>query len=155
MRTTYFSIGWIQTKTTSLVSLFMTLVLLIGSSLVFAEDEDGEGEEAVSGTSYIQVEPAFVTNYGGTTRLRYVKVDVTLKVDNNGGADQVAHHMPVIKDKILTLLSQQSSEAINSFEGKESIRSTALAQIAELLQQEDGESYVKEVLFTSFVAHTL
>ena len=129
-------------------------LLITTSALSWAEEEAAE-EEIELGTSYVKINPAFVTNYGSTNRLRYVKVDVTLKVTNGSGPSQVQHHMPVIKDRILALLSEQNSEAIDTVEGKEALRSESLARIAEILAREDGESHVKEVLFTSFVAHTL
>ena len=139
------------------VKVFIALCLMfviLSPALSWAEDESGEEVED-TGSSYVKIDPAFVTNYGGTNRLRYVKVDVTLKVANGPGQAQVAHHLPVIKDSLLMLLSQQGNDTIDTVEGKEALRSESLAKIAELLAKEDGESHVQEVLFTSFVAHTL
>lgn len=152
----YFSEKYMSEKLRTLAyTFFCAIVLCMAAANAYAEDAEGEESAAEQGTSYVKIDPAFVTNYGGTNRLRYVKVDVTLKVANGDGPAQIAHHMPVIKDKVLTLLSQQSSDDVASAEGKEAMRAESLAQIAEFLAAEDGESHLKEVLFTSFVAHTL
>lgn len=129
-------------------------LLSLLSTPTLAEDEDAEAA-MVTGSSYVKIDPAFVTNYGATTRLRYLKVDVTLKVANGKGPAQVAHHMPAIKDKMLSLFSQQSSEAVSSASGKEALRQESLNQISSIVEAEDGESFIQEVLFTDFVAHTL
>lgn len=142
----------------SLFWAFLVAVITLASfsEPAFSEDEEAEAEgQMITGSSYVKIDPAFVTNYGGTTRLRYLKVDVTLKVANGKGPAQVAHHMPAIKDKMLSLLSQQSSEAVGSASGKEALRQESLIQISEIVAAEDGESFIQEVLFTDFVAHTL
>lgn len=124
---------------------------------VFAEDEEteGDGSESAGGTIYFSIDPAFVTNYGGTDRLRYVKVEVTLKVDSEAGLSQINHHMPVIRDQMLSLFAMQTADSINSIEGKEELRAKSLEKISEAMLAEDDENHVLEVLFTNFVAHSL
>lgn len=144
----------LRAKLLRLIVIFAVLTFISG--LVAAQEGEGEGEAAVvTGTQYIPIDPALVTNYGSTDRLRYVKVDVSLKVDGGDGTAQVQHHMPAIIDTVLTILSQQNNETISSLEGKEAMRASALEKISAFLVEEDGENFVQEILFTSFVAHTL
>ena len=133
-----------------LVSALMLVMPLAGA--------EEEGEDKAAGSvepAYLNIDPPFVTNYGGTDRLRYVKVEVTLKVAGPDGVAQMNHHMPHIRDQFLTLFAQQTSASINSIEGKEKMRAEILANISEILAEEDDESHLLEVLFTNFVAHSL
>ena len=135
----------------------LALMLCCLAPFTFAEDEEteGDGSESAGGTIYFSIDPAFVTNYGGTDRLRYVKVEVTLKVDGEAGLSQINHHMPVIRDEMLSLFAQQTASSINSIEGKEELRAKSLEKISEAMLAEDDENHVLEVLFTNFVAHSL
>lgn len=138
----------------SLIGLLfgLALALLAASPGALAEDEELE-EGEVPASKYVEVKPPFVTNYGGGTRLRYMKVEVTLRVVGAAGEKQVNHHMPRVKDTLLSLFAIQTRESIGSAEGKEALRQQALAAVAEILEQEDGESHIEDLLFTSFVAH--
>lgn len=139
----------------SLRTLLLLLLLSVTFPPAYAEETEEEGEAEPVGSVYFAIDPPFVTNYGGTNRLRYVKVEVTLKVEGDGGVAQVTHHMPQIRDAFLTLFSQQSSEDINSIEGKEALRAKSLEEISSILQDEDDKNHLQEVLFTNFVAHSL
>ena len=140
----------------ALLVFLLASALLLAVPVVLAEEEQEEPETEESVPSvYFNVDPPFVTNYGGTDRLRYVKVEVTLKVAGNPGVTQVTHHMPMIRDKFLSLFAKQTSSNINTVEGKEAMRAEALENIGAFLADEDDESFLQEVLFTSFVAHSL
>lgn len=114
-------------------------------------DDDEEGETLVS--RYVEIKPPFVTNYGAGTRLRYMKVAVTLRVLGSAGETQVNHHMPYIKDTLLNLFALQTSESIGSAEGKEALRKQSLEAVSKILEEEDKASHIEDLLFTSFVAH--
>lgn len=133
---------------------FLAIIFFLSSLSfsVFASEEEVEVNEETPTSRYVPIVDPFVTNYGGARRLRYVKVEVTLRVSGNDGEAQVAHHLPLIRDDILTLLSLQTNESIKSAEGKESIRVEALKNINALVSEEDGESFIEDLLFTSFVA---
>ncbi len=132
----------------------LLLVILVSPGWAMAEDEDSDGEEGDTVQStYIEVQPAFVTNYGGADRLRYMKVAVTLRVLGVEGEEQVNHHMPYIKDALLGLFAVQTSSSIGSAEGKEELRQQALTSVSTILEDEDKTSYLQDLLFTSFVAH--
>ena len=115
-----------------------------------AEEESGEVQKSV----YVEMQPAFVTNYGGADRLRYMKVEVTLRVLGERGQAQVNHHMPAIKDTLLSLFAVQTGATIGSAEGKEKLRQQALTAVGKVLEEEDKTSQLTDLLFTSFVAHS-
>ena len=130
--------------------LALCCLFTLVSSPTFAEDEEGVPPESI----YVSVDPAFVTNYGGPGRLRYMKIEVSLRVTGSEGEASVTRHMPAIRDALLTLFSLQTDNSIGSAEGKEQLRVDSLDKVHSLLAEEDGESLAEDLLFTEFVVHS-
>ncbi len=130
------------------VILLLAVLSTLSISNVHAEDDEAENPAS----RYVEVKPAFVTNFGGPGRLRYVKVEVTLRVLGAEGEAQVEHHLPYIRDALLSLFAIQTSDTIGSAEGKESLRQQALAEVQRVTAEEDDNSFIEDLLFTSFVA---
>jgi flagellar FliL protein len=71
---------------------------------------------------------------------------------DQGTADLVKQHDPVIRNDLLLLLSNQTYETISSREGKENLRAEALQVVAKAIEAEGGEGEkVEQLYFTSFV----
>lgn len=134
--------------------VLLGLLASVLSLPVYAEDEEAEGEEAAASakveTSYIDLQPAFVTNYGGPGRLRFLRAEVSVRVEV-GKEPAVLRHMPAIRDKLIMLLSRQTDDAVSTMEGKELMRQDALLAIQEFLNSEEGEHGVRDLLFAKFV----
>jgi len=126
----------------------LVLLLIFLPFGLWAEDD----EDVPPATRYVEVEPVFVTNYGGLDRLAYMKVQVTLRVLGAEGEAQVKRHMPYIKDTLLSLFAVQTNESISSAEGKEGLRKQSHQAVSEILAAEDETSLLEDLLFTSFVA---
>ena len=129
--------------------LMMLLVLPLGVAAEDDETEEGEGSQSI----YVAIEPAFVTNYGGPGRLRYMKVEVSLRVKGAEGETAINRHLPLVKDTLLSLFAIQTNESIGDATGKEALRKEALAQIGVLLTEEEKSNPLEDVLFTGFVVH--
>lgn len=123
--------------------------VFFASSHVLA-DED---EELLAQSIYVAIEPALVTNYGGPGRLRYMSVDVSLRVSGIDGEQSVKHHMPIIKDALLNLFAIQSNETVDTAEGKEALRQQSFAAVSAILAEEEKKSLLEDILFTSFVVY--
>jgi len=132
--------------------LCLCLLGLGNTSLsVYAEGEaEGEGGTP-AGTTYLNLDPPFVVNFGGQGRLRYMKADIALRLSSPGAENQIRHHMPHIRNDLILLLSNQTAESLMSSEGKEQIRQEALKTIQEIIETEDGQHGVQDLLFTNFV----
>lgn len=102
-------------------------------------------------TTYIPLAPPFVVNYGGPGRLKYLKAEMSVRVDDLASANSVRHHMPLIRNNLVMLFSRQSEEEVNTQEGKERLRQTALKEINDLITAEDGKSGVVEVYFNNLI----
>ncbi|MGK0498504.1 MAG: flagellar FliL protein [Oceanicoccus sp.] len=129
------------------------LIMLLASLLVapaFAQDE-GEKKPDVQ-VSYIDIKPSFIINYGGTGKLRYVRCDIALRLEGGpSGQSQVRHHMPYIRHAIVMRLSRTQDEELSSMEGRELLRQDVLQEVRDMLIREDGEQFVDDLLFNSFV----
>lgn len=134
---------------------FLLLCCLGFSVITWAEDEEvTEGEDsetpAIMKTEYLDLEPAFVTNYGGAGRLRFLRAEISLRIEM-GKKAPVLRHMPAIRDKLIRLLSRQTDDQVSTVEGKESLRQEALKSIQEFLESEEGENGVTDLLFGKFI----
>jgi flagellar protein FliL len=72
-------------------------------------------------------------NYGGTGKMRYIKAEISLRTEDMKGAEEITHHLPLIRDKLIYILSQQTEESIATPEGKEKLRLFALAEVNKVM----------------------
>lgn len=154
-----------------LISALFLVLLVSLTSAVSAQEEAAEGEAAEevkegeeageegedgmalpnTGSIYIPLKPAFVVNYGGAGRLKYIKTDISLRLQDSAAANSVRHHMPFIRNNLVMLFAAQSDESIGSQEGKEALRQEALQEVQNVLQQEDRQDGVIDLYFNSFL----
>jgi flagellar FliL protein len=109
----------------SVASSFMASVALANSG----------GESFKEGVNYIAIKPALVVNYGGPGRVKYIKAELSLRTEDAHSATEVSHHMPLIRDTLIMLISSVTDEQMASGEGKEKMRVDALAKINEALEK--------------------
>jgi len=129
--------------------LLVLLIALVSPLKSMADEEDSAVQQSI----YVAIEPALVTNYGGPGRLRYMSVDVSLRVSGIEGEDSVKHHMPYIKDAILNLFAIQTNATLDTAEGKETLRKETFEAVESILLEEKEKSLLEDILFTSFVVY--
>lgn len=130
------------------LKLIALVCLLAGYSFtVSAQDEEVVEETAI----YIPLEPPFVVNYGGVGRLRYLKAEITVRVEGTAAADSIRHHLPLIRNDLVLLFSKQAEEEIETQSGKETLRLDALERVREILLAEDEQEGVVDLYFENFV----
>lgn len=98
----------------------------------------GSGPKMAEGVNYIPIEPALVVNYGGPGKARFIKAELSLRAENAADATEIVHHLPLIRDRLVSILSAQTEEAISTAEGKEYLRAYALAEINRALLKVEG-----------------
>ena len=93
-----------------MAALLSSIMLLAGPAL--AEDE--EGTEPTNETRYIELTDsnAFITNYGGPGRIRYLQAQVTMQVESQDDFRSVMHHVPSIRHAIVMLLNKQTDDSV-------------------------------------------
>lgn len=110
-----------------------------------------DASERPDGAIYLPLKPTFVVNYGGKGRLRYLRADITVRVDGPEAASSVRHHLPYIRNNLVMLFASQTDASLESQAGKEALRQEALAEVRAVLQQEDGRGGVVDVYFDNLV----
>lgn len=126
--------------------LVLALGLLVMPSVVVAEEE-----KSLSDTFYVPLQPAFVTNYGGPGRLKYLKADMTLMVEGMETQSIVEGQLPLVRNTVVLILSRQSENNVVSSAGQERIRQQLLQGLHEAFTREVGVPLIEEVLFTNFI----
>lgn len=116
---------------------------------LYAQDE--AAEDMAPKAIYLPIKPSFVVNYGGEGRLKYIKAELTVRLDNAEAASSVRHHLPYIRNNLVRLFSSQTDETLESQEGKELLRQDALKEIQKIIMDEDGLEGVRDVLFNALI----
>lgn len=135
----------------------LTIMLLLGALVLLSpwtRGEEAEMPEADAGDSrYVELKPTFVTNFGPTTtpRLMYIKTDVALRVAGEDGESAAERHLPALRNALVLLLSRQPESAVSTGESREGIRQAAIEELNGILASEEGEPYIRDLLFTNFI----
>lgn len=115
------------------------------------EPEEQEQRKAPAPAMYLPIKPAFVVNYGGAGRLRYLKTELSVRLENADAANSIRHHLPYIRNNLVMLFARQTDESLSSQEGKEALRRDVLAEIRKVIKEEDGREGVVDVYFDTFI----
>ncbi len=132
----------------------LTLTLLASPVRGQEEEAAAEGEEGAPPppkAMYIPLKPAFVVNYGGKGKLKYIKVDMSIRVNDSVSAYGVRHHMPLIRNDLVLLFSSQEDADIDTQAGKELLRQAALEKVQQILKDEEAGEGVVDLYFNNFV----
>lgn len=119
-----------------LVNYVVAVAGLIVASSVMASG--GSGPKVAEGVNYIPLEPALVVNYGGPGKSRFIKAELSIRTETGEDALEVHHHLPLIRDRLVSILGDQTEEIISTVEGKEYLRAYALAEINKALLKVTG-----------------
>ena len=133
--TTYIRLDFLSGVFMKLVCKFsLAFSLLINAFVASLAFASGGGESFKEGVNYIAIKPPLVVNYGGPGRVKYIKAELSLRTETMENAQEVTHHMPLIRDTLIMLISSVTDEQMASGEGKEKMRLEALAKINEALE---------------------
>ena len=134
--------------------LLMTLIVgVVGNT--WAEDEESGDDATRKAAIYLPLRPQFVVNYGGGKRLKYLKAEVSVRLNTSEAANAVRHHLPYIRNNMVLLFARQTDQTLTSQEGKEVMRIEALEDLRVLLKREDGvpAEDIVDILFNSMTWH--
>ncbi|MFP3515702.1 flagellar basal body-associated protein FliL [Pseudomonas sp. SIMBA_077] len=128
------------------IVLMLALILPITA---IAED----AQEDAAKVSYISLNPPFVGNYGldGSAKLKVYKADISLRVSGAEAAKAVKANEPLIRNQLVGLFTQQTSESLGSVEAKEALRQQALKQVQQVMNDETGKPMVDDLLFNNLI----
>ncbi|AZZ94836.1 flagellar basal body-associated protein FliL [Hahella sp. KA22] len=129
---------------------FRLLALLAIIALATASGAYAEGQDDL--VQYIDLKPSFVLNYDGpSSKLKFAKIDVSVRVNTRTAATAVEHHMPALRNLLVLMFSRQTEKVMGSNDGREQLRAEALQALQDFLQEESGGKMAEDLLFTNFV----
>ena len=144
----------------SAVATLMLTGMLGGEEEVVAEEADATDakkgkdktvKKAKAPLNYVPLDPPFVVNFSADTDIRFLQVTVEVGTRRPELIEVIKEHRPAIRNSLVMLFSSQDPYALNTREGKESLRAEALSEIQRVMKDETGEKGVENVFFTSFV----
>ncbi|MBI2801308.1 MAG: flagellar basal body-associated FliL family protein [Gammaproteobacteria bacterium] len=121
-----------------------------------AADEEKGGEEGKEGKAgnYLQLDPAFVVNFQDEKkRTKFLKAEISVAANSKAQA-AITQHMPAVRNSLVMLLSRQVYEELVTSEGKEKLRTDALAAVREVIVKQTNKKTgkaVKDLYFSSLV----
>ena len=129
------------------------ILLMLALTLPMAAQAEEAKEGEAPKVSYISLSPPFVGNYGldGSARLKVYKADISLRVTGADAARAVKANDPLIRNQLVGLFTQQTSETLGSVEAKEKLRQEALKQIQQVMLEETGKPMVEDLLFNNLI----
>ena len=132
--------------------IMLMLALSLSLPVAAVAEEAKEGETAPK-VNYIPLSPPFVGNYGldGTPKLKVYKADVALRVTGEEATKLVKANEPLIRNQLVALFAQQTTETMSNVDAKEKLRQEALKQTQQIMNDETGKPVVEDLLFNNLI----
>jgi len=113
-----------------------------------AGQEQGGGEKTQA--IYIPFEK-FTVNFGGREASHFMQVEMQAMTHDSSIQEVIEKNMPVIRNRIILILSSQTLDSVTSLEGKDNLREQILLAVQEILQKQVNKTGIEEIYFTNFV----
>jgi len=126
--------------------LYSVFAMLLGWSTAAT----AEGEEGIAYVGYIELKP-FVTNFDGGDRLRFLKAEVTVQVDQEIAHHYINSHKAQIRNDLLFLFAEQTEQDVKGVAAQTTLAGKALDVVQKAMIAETGEPQAADLFFTSFV----
>ncbi len=126
-------------------------LVALAFSLLLVSFQSQARPEPSGDVYYLQLNPGFVTNYGGPGRLKYLKADITLELGEARAYQAAEQHVPLIRNVIVLNLARQSENNVTTARGQERIRVELRDALNRKLKSEVGAEIVQDVLLTNFI----
>ena len=149
-----------KSKKKLIIILVLALVVLVGGGagafLILkkpAEDkEEAKHEEPHTPPAFMVLDP-FVVNLAAPDQSRYLQIGITYETSNPLIAEEVKTYTPVIRSRILLVLSGKTVEQLTSIEGKQQLMDELvdLARVTIKGDPKDPTRGIRDVHFSSFV----
>ena len=119
-----------------------------GSNDESAKEEAAAAKEPVI---YFPMEPAFLTNFVVNGRPRYLQLSITLMTHDKATIEAVQKHMPLIRNRLVMLLSGEQFDMLRVRAGREALQLKLTEAVNGVLEKETGKADIEKLLFTNFV----
>ena len=99
---------------------------------------------------FVQMEP-FTVNLQQEAGEQYLQVQFTLQVADQAQVELIKLYMPLVRSRLLLLLSSKKASELTSAEGKKKLQDEIIAAIKQPFAPQSPPQGVTGVFFTSFV----
>ena len=100
---------------------------------------------------YHHIQPEFVANLPGSGRARYAMLEMSVAVNDEKALEIMEGNAPELRNDILMMLGEQTSESLAGNSGKVALREKTGEIVDELLTKHYGRGRVVDVYLTRFV----
>ncbi len=100
---------------------------------------------------YYNVQPEFVVNFQGKTRLKFMMIEMSVATRDEEVLTVLSDHDPELRNSLLMLLSEQDSEVLKTVEGKQALQQSAIERIDEVVAKYHRNERIVDVLITRLV----
>lgn len=149
------------------VAIIVTIVALLvaggGGAWFYFSDGSSSAETQIKNSAieargesyYLALEPPFIVNFVYKDTLRYLQMTLSVMSHEPKILEQVTHHMPAIRHRLIMLISNKSFDELNGEDSKEALREEMLLEIRNIIQAEQNKTHnpgrVEAVYFTGYV----
>lgn len=130
-------------RKSQLARMLAVTSLFLASQLACA----GEDEPPVE-IGYYALTPSIVSNLSGGPK--YIRCDIQLMTRHAADLPQAERHAPAIRHTVLMLLAGEDGKKLQTPDGKEALRKTALAAIRTQLKELTGKEIIDDLYFTAY-----
>ena len=151
-------------KTVAIIVTIVALLIIGGGGAFFFLSDDGATADSSSSNSaieargesyYLALEPPFIVNFVYKDTLRYLQMTLSVMSHEPQILEQVTHHMPAIRHRLIMLISNKTFKELNGVDSKETLREEMLLEIRNIIQAEQNKTHnpgrVEAVYFTGYV----
>ncbi len=150
-------------KTVAIIVTIVALLIVGGGGAWFYFSSNPSDEPAPSSSAieargesyYLALEPPFIVNFVYKDTLRYLQMTLSVMSHEPKILEQVTHHMPAIRHRLIMLISNKSFDELNGEDSKEALREEMLLEIRNIIQAEQNKTHnpgrVEAVYFTGYV----
>jgi len=137
------------------VGFLIVIGASVGGTLYFVGMPTEQPQEPVEQKPpepiYKKLHPAFIVSFPTPGRNRLLQTEITLRARDDETMAAVEEHDPLIRGRIINVLTDQDARELQTSEGKRVLRQQLLEAINQVLQEEGVPTRVEHVLFTSFI----
>ena len=110
-----------------------------------------EAEPLPEEVHYYNVQPEFVVNFKGKTRVKFLMIEMVVASHDEEVPVILSDHDPELRNSWLMLLAEQDSEVLKTAEGKQALRDAAMARIDEVVSNHYKPERILDVFITRLV----
>jgi flagellar FliL protein len=145
-------------KSNKKLVLIIAAVLLLGGSGAAgwyltkpqAEPKEVQHEEVSLAPVYMTLE-TFTVNLQPDPGEQYLQTEMSLQIADSHEEESIKQYMPLVRNRILMVLSAKRSSEITTPEGKNLLKKQLISELNKPFAVGDKAQTISDVLFTSFI----